>query len=311
MKYTKEQMRAILYERFDLPKKDGHIAGAAIPRRESDTEKTIVLESGLDEKGPRLKLAIQEQAQSYKRSASRRLHRPYTRTGKIRKLGLGFAAMAAAGLALIFWPSSVIEKNQQKLRAAFVTGNVRVTLASGKKIMLRRGMFLSRSAVITTGDDSSFCHIRTQTGSMIRLEGNSTLKLGRLYLDLKNKLEKTRLDLIRGKILLTIKTLLKGGEFKITTGNTIVGVRGTGLSISFTPSGGTSVAVREGRVYIRRRFAVIAAQYTSKLRNRVKQMLQFCIIVPDFLFENRAPAINGVLVIPAQVFDFEFYTVNF
>lgn len=157
----------------------------------------------------------------------------------------GLGLLTACGKA-----ASSIEP--QELQVTAVTGKVEVAIAGSGVSPAQVGMRLGQGAEVRTVGDDSTCTLQSPTGSLIRLAGGSALKLSEMTRDSKQNVEKTSLELVDGKVLVSARKMVDKDEFSVRTRTAVAGVRGTKFVVEYAEATGSRVIVREGKVAVYR-----------------------------------------------------------
>ena len=144
------------------------------------------------------------------------------------------------------------------LRVSQILGKVEIKLVGGQFRPARAGMRLGERDEVKTGGTGSTCILQTPGGSVVRLGADSLLVMAKLYRNGKLKTEKTGLELLAGQVIVRAKKLLGGEEFSVRTKSATAGVRGTEFMVQVDALRNTRVAVRQGRVLVRRLLSITA-----------------------------------------------------
>ena len=162
---------------------------------------------------------------------------------------------------------------KQEMMITFLVGNA--VVKSHDKVMktARVGMLLKQKDIIVTKDVDSVCDIKTETGSVVRLNGKTTLQLEKLLKDKRVGGEKTTLGLISGKVLVKARKLIGKEKFDIKTPTAVTGVRGTQFLVSYFPGKETKIAVRKGRVSVKVNMKLTLPAKLKKYQNKINQLI--------------------------------------
>lgn len=137
----------------------------------------------------------------------------------------------------------------------------------------RVGMRLREFSRVITEGKNSVCDMVSPSGTVVRVMGNTTLALRTLYHNKRLRIERSRLRLILGKILVKAKKLADKQDFEVETASVVAGVRGTQFIVSHDPDQGTRVAVRQGKVSVRRRVRVRLPQAHQNIEDNLNDSL--------------------------------------
>lgn len=155
-------------------------------------------------------------------------------------------------LSLLFtYCGKTLPPNQRYVITKFLIGEVFTKQTEKDQWQkLTIGKRLSIHNLIQTKENSQ-CDIQLMQTGTIRIKGNTTIQLSDLFYDKKTGIEKTKLKMKNGTVLVKIKKLLKekkDSEFNMETPTTVVGVRGTEFLVSANEKNDTHIAVNTGKV---------------------------------------------------------------
>lgn len=187
-----------------------------------------------------------------------------------RSLGIPILAMA---LVLAGCEPTGSDTDAVSLIVSLVNGQVRVLRTNSRPLPARAGMRLKQSEQVRTLDQNSYCDIRTHSGSVIRVLGNSLLQLDELFRSQERALEKTGLELMLGTLLLKIRTLTKNDRLEVATRCVVCGVRGTKFIVSHSSNTGSRVSVHQGRVWVRRRLVFKFPQVYGNVAGEFRRLV--------------------------------------
>ncbi|HOG63850.1 MAG TPA: FecR domain-containing protein [Spirochaetota bacterium] len=145
----------------------------------------------------------------------------------------------------------------QHLVVTSIVGTVKAWKTEDKKKDVRSGFKLEEHWTVQTSGEDALCQMQTPSGSVIKISGNTTLRLSELYKDNKLAVEKTGLELVAGKILVKARTLSGDDSFSVRTKTAVAGVRGTRFIVAYDDEKGTQVAVESGKVAVGQPVAVV------------------------------------------------------
>jgi len=97
-------------------------------------------------------------------------------------------------------------------------------------------------------ESDSFCEIQFTDFGIIRIQGNTELLIGEVYL--KEDQNKVNVNLKNGKILCKVNKITKGEEFQVRTSTALAGVRGTEFMVTARKDKSVHFAVKEGTVSV-------------------------------------------------------------
>ncbi len=140
------------------------------------------------------------------------------------------------------------EKRARKPVAIIEAASGEVLAGKRKKSLkaTRRGATFPPHSYIGTGDGSSTL-IGLADGSRLKLDANSMVLLGSMYLndDLKRVV---KVKLIEGQVRADVRSGGKGSVFDVATRKAVAGVRGTAFRMRLTDDGGTRLETLDGEV---------------------------------------------------------------
>mgnify|MGYP001353014522 CR=1 FL=1 len=138
----------------------------------------------------------------------------------------------------------------QDLVVTTVFGKVEAYKNEAQPQAIRGGFKLAEQWCVRTIGEDSVCTMQPPSGSVIRISGDTTLRLAELYKDNKLAVEKTGLELVAGKLMVKARTLSGDDSFTVRTKTAVAGVRGTRFIVAYDEQAGTQVAVESGRVAV-------------------------------------------------------------
>ena len=144
----------------------------------------------------------------------------------------------------------------QHLVVTSIVGTVKAWKTEDKKKDVRSGFKLEEHWTVQTSGEDALCQMQTPSGSVIKISGNTTLRLSELYKDNKLAVEKTGLELVAGKILVKARTLSGDDSFSVRTRQPWPEFEGPALLLPTTMKG-TQVAVESGKVAVGQPVAVV------------------------------------------------------
>ena len=128
----------------------------------------------------------------------------------------------------------------------FLSGDVLVKDGSDWELV-EIGALLRQDDVVRIGDNG-YCEIQFGGTAVIRLQENSELALGAVFLSPERA--DVRLNLASGSLFCKVEKLGKGSRFKVKTSSAVCGVRGTEFWVQATSDRRLHLAVREGAVAV-------------------------------------------------------------
>ena len=130
-----------------------------------------------------------------------------------------------------------------KGKITFLKGSAQIQSADGKIKQLAFADDVEAGSEVKT-DTKSYIFIQFGETSVVKMQENSTLKIGKLI-----SVNNMDLHLEQGQVLSKINKLGKGESFSIMTPTTVASVRGTQFSVSYG-EGRTDISVAQGRVNV-------------------------------------------------------------
>jgi len=130
--------------------------------------------------------------------------------------------------------------------ATYVSGEVNVDRGEGW-LMLDVDDMVSLQDRIRT-ESESFCELQFSDFGIIRIQENTELSVGDVYLvEDKNRVT---MNLDEGRLFCKVSKLAKGEKFQVKTSTALAGVRGTEFIIATQRDESVSLAVKEGTVTV-------------------------------------------------------------
>jgi outer membrane protein assembly factor BamB len=167
-----------------------------------------------------------------------------------------FISAVSLILLIIITTFVIFKVNQTVLANQINRGNLfLISLSAGNPEFSRNGQTkklspekpLKAGDIIITGGSGS-CDIQVVNRALIRIDKNTRVALGSIS-DGTNKL-RVKLFIERGALLMKPEALKEGELFNVETPSAMISVTGTRFMAEVSDSGGTEVAVSEGKVRI-------------------------------------------------------------
>lgn len=185
--------------------------------------------------------------------------------------------LTLAALAALLLPACTGDSgksDRQELVVTAVIGKVEAYRTNTQPQAVRAGLRLAEQWFVRTSGVDAVCSLQTPSGSVIRISGDTTLRLAELYKDSKLSVEKTGLELIAGKILVKARTLTGDDSFVVRTRTATAGVRGTRFVVAYDEQTGTQIAVESGRVAVGQPVTVDLPAGLTNARQDVERALE-------------------------------------
>jgi len=153
--------------------------------------------------------------------------------------------------SVIVVPDELLRKKPGGARVVHVSGGVRYTTRSGSTGALERDMRLIDGDRLST-DAGGFATLEMADGSVVRVAGDSELRLERLKYSLTKKRADTSLTLDKGRVESRVSPQRPtGSRFQVDTPLMAAGVRGTEFGVSMREGSAATSDVLEGEVELR------------------------------------------------------------
>lgn len=153
--------------------------------------------------------------------------------------------------SIILVPDELLRKKPGGARVLHVSGTVRYAIRSGSTGTLERGMRLIDGDRIST-DAGGFATLEMADGSVVRMAGDSELRLERLKYSVTKKRADTALTLDKGRVESRVSPQRpSGSRFQVDTPLMAAGVRGTEFGVSVRDGSSATSDVLEGEVELR------------------------------------------------------------
>ncbi|AZG08890.1 LysM peptidoglycan-binding domain-containing protein [Pigmentiphaga sp. H8] len=153
--------------------------------------------------------------------------------------------------SVIVVPDELLRKKPGGARVVHVSGGVRYTTRSGSTGALERDMRLIDGDRLST-DAGGFATLEMADGSVVRVAGDSELRLERLKYSLTKKRADTSLVLDKGRVESRVAPQRPtGSRFQVDTPLMAAGVRGTEFGVSMREGSAATSDVLEGEVELR------------------------------------------------------------
>lgn len=154
-------------------------------------------------------------------------------------------------IVTLILPNVALAKDTEKVAKILeLSGDVQVKKGGGEKLFKAfKNMALTQGDTIITGKDGKVT-IELDKDKEVVIGSDTQLLISELVSSIKAESGKTSLNLLGGKVKVSIKEKLKGdSKFEIKTPTSVMGVRGTSFYINVNrETGATYVAVFEGVV---------------------------------------------------------------
>ncbi len=132
----------------------------------------------------------------------------------------------------------------------FITGKVQIVAADGQIKAADVGCYVKKGEKIVTVGNDSMTDVYLGE-NVVRLMGNTELKLADYAVMTSSNGEKVELSLAKGSVFTRVSTKLgKDDSFNVSTPTAIAGVRGTEFTMEQLANGQINVACLDGKVAV-------------------------------------------------------------
>jgi len=192
--------------------------------------------------------------------------------------------------SVILVPDELLRRKPGGARVVHVSGGVRYTTRSGSSGALESGMRLIDGDSMAT-DAGGFATLEMADGSVVRVAGNSELRLERLRYSLTKKRADTALTLDKGRVESQVSPQrATGSRFQVDTPLMAAGVRGTEFGVSMREGSAATSDVLQGEVELRVARSGATARVAAGVGGAVAAGAQAATLAPLLA----APDLSGV-----------------
>jgi len=177
-------------------------------------------------------------------------------------------------------PDALLRKKPGGARVVHVSGTVRYKVRGGAEGALEPGMRLIDGDTVIT-DSGGFATLEMTDGSIVRVTGDSELRLERLRYSLVKKRSETTVSLDKGRVESRVTAQQPtGSRFRVDTPLMAAGVRGTEFGVTLRNDGAATSDVLQGEVELTARQSGSSARVAAGTGGAVAAGMQAPALAP-------------------------------